>query len=211
MKLLSVNISAAKPITVADRTFETGIFKEGTSSKVFVTKEGLKGDAVVDKKHHGGPDQAVYLYSNEDYAFWAEQLGYELAPGTFGENLTVESFATDTVRIGDQLSIAEVVLEVTAPRIPCATLAKKMNNLDFVKTFRQAKRPGIYVRVLQEGSVSVGDAVTYKATQEAYPSLVDVFDYYYEKELNPDLIRQLLNAPIDIRSRNHYQEVLAKR
>ena len=44
---------------------------------------------IASKKHHGGPDQAVYVYGEHDYAWWSEQLGRPLEPGTFGENLTV--------------------------------------------------------------------------------------------------------------------------
>ena len=208
MKLLSVNIASAKPITVADRSFETGIFKQATQHPVFVAKEGLEGDSVCDKKHHGGPDQAVYLYSNEDYAFWAEQLGYHPEAGAFGENLTLSKFDTDTIKIGDRITIGEVILEVTAPRIPCATFAKKMEDVGFVKKFREARRPGVYVRVIQTGDVTAGDSASYEATQQDTPSLVELFDLYYEKDLSKEKLEYLLAAPIDVRSRNHYQELL---
>ena len=39
---------------------------------------------------HGGPDKAVYAYPSEHYGPWQEQVGRELAPGNFGENLTTE-------------------------------------------------------------------------------------------------------------------------
>ena len=81
-------------------------------------------------------------------------------PGTFGENLTIAGVETAQALIGDRLAIGDVLLEVTSPRIPCVTLAARMGDPGFVKRFRAAERPGFYCRVLQEGFVRAGDAVT---------------------------------------------------
>jgi hypothetical protein len=42
------------------------------------------GDTVLDRKYHGGRDQALYAYAAEDLAAWARELGRELHPGQFG-------------------------------------------------------------------------------------------------------------------------------
>ena len=111
--------------------------------------------------HHGGPDQAVYVYGIPDYEWWSENLQQELKPGTFCENLTFTQLPCDALSIGDRFLVGSVVLEVTAPRIPCVTLARRMGDTEFVRKFIDAERPGVYCRVLQTGTLQVGDAVGY--------------------------------------------------
>ena len=57
----------------------------------------------MDTKNHGGPDQAVYVYGGADYAWWSAELEQELAPGTFGENLTISDLESAPLAIGDRL------------------------------------------------------------------------------------------------------------
>ena len=106
----------------------TAIDKQPQAGPVAVTVDGLAGDGVGNKRHHGGPDQAVYAYGTPDYAWWEAELGRPLAPGTFGENLTIEGLESAELAIGDRLVAAGVTLEVTSPRIPCATLAARMDD-----------------------------------------------------------------------------------
>ena len=205
MKLLSVNRSQAQPITVGEKVDQTGIFKTPTGESVRVDKLGLAGDVQVSKKHHGGPDQAVYLYSARDYAWFSELLGRELSPGTFGENLTFSEFPAE-VYVGDRFQVGEVLLEVTAPRIPCATFAARMGEPTFVETFKQAERPGVYARVITEGSVQAGDEVVYSRGQSDVSTL-EMFRLHYTKPTLEQLER-LLKAPIAERARETYEEEL---
>lgn len=208
MRLLSVNRSRAKPITVGSRVDQTGIFKTPADEPVRVGKLGLAGDVQVSKQHHGGPDQAVYLYNAKDYAWFSEQLGHELTPGTFGENLTLSEFP-ENVYIGDRFEIGAVLLEVTAPRIPCATLAARVGKPDFVKTFKQAERPGVYARVLREGSLKVGDEGVYLRGQSNV-STSEMFQLHYTKP-SREQVERVLAAPIAERAREAYKKELATR
>jgi MOSC domain-containing protein YiiM len=206
MKLLSVNISAPKPIERGGKSGTTGIFKEGVQGKVQVGLLGLEGDSQVDTENHGGKDQAVYLYSVADYAWWSEQLGTGLEAGTFGENLTVSELP-EPLYIGDRFEIGSTVLEVTAPRIPCSTLAARMNDLAFVKKFAQAARPGVYTRVIQTGSLEAGDEVKYLRGKYDVTALEE-FHMFYQKVQAVEDIERLLAAPIAERSRKDYERIL---
>lgn len=205
MNLLSVNRSLPKPITVGARDDRTGIFKMPVDEPVRVGRLGLEEDVQVAKKHHGGPDQAVYLYSAADYAWFANELGRDLAPGTFGENLTlsdfsVSDFGEEPLYIGDRFEIGEVVLELTAPRIPCATLAARMGDAGFVKRFKKAERPGVYARVLTEGLLRQGDAVVYRRGDSDVTTL-ELFHNFYDIAPTRAGLERLLSAPIAARSR----------
>src|SRR5262245_6324727 len=100
MKLLSVNVGRAEQ---GISTGETGINKLPVHGSVAVSGAGLEGDVVCDTKHHGGPDQAVYVYGAPDYDWWMEALGRDLSYGAFGENLTIGGLESAGIRIGDRL------------------------------------------------------------------------------------------------------------
>ena len=121
---------------------------------------GIDGDAICDVKSHGGVDQALYIYGGADYTWWSQELGKELAPGTFGENLTISELESAQFNVGDYLHIGSVTLQVTAPRIPCDTFATRMGDPQWVKKFRAAERPGLYCRIIKEGVIQAGDSVS---------------------------------------------------
>ena len=160
MKLISVNLGHERILQHKDRVERTGIFKLPTEVPTKVSRLGLENDVIVSKKHHGGPDQAVYVYGTADYEWWSKELGKELAPGTFGDNLTISELESAQFNIGDYLHIGEVTLQVSAPRIPCNTFAARMGDPLWVKKFRHAERPGLYCRVIDEGVVKIGDDVS---------------------------------------------------
>lgn len=210
MQLISVNIGQERTQQNGPRLETTGIFKLPTPEAVEITSLGLKGDFICDTKNHGGPDQAVYIYGAADYAWWSRELGREIAPGAFGENLTVSELESAQFNIGDRLLIGSAILEVTAPRIPCGTLAARMGDPKFVKRYRQAERPGLYCRVIQAGTVRVGDQVNVARYAGETISIAEVFRAYYEKDKSEAILRRHLNTPIAIRLRVGLEEELGR-
>lgn len=156
MRVLSVNVGAAE--VVATKSGKSGIFKRPVATAV-IGPLGLESDTIVDLKHHGGPDQAVYAYTRTDYDWWAQTLGRDMPDGIFGENLTLDHWPRDVIAVGDRLEMGDVVLEVTSPRIPCVTLEAHMGIKGFVTTFHNAGRPGPYFRVIAGGEVAPGAEV----------------------------------------------------
>ena len=201
MKLISINVGKKQIQQNKGREEITGIYKRPVTGLVQINKLGIADDFIGSPKHHGGPDQALYLYGEGDYQWWEAELGRSLEPGTFGENLTVSELESGRFNIGDLLHMGEVTLQVTAPRIPCGTFASRMGDPQWVKKFRAAERPGLYVRVLREGTLSAGADVTFEAYQGETISLIEMYREYYEKEKTEESLRRHLNAPIDIRSR----------
>ena len=210
MKLLSVNIGKEGTVQRKGYREKTGIFKMPTTEAVQIGKLGLDGDVILSEKHHGGPDQAVYIYGDADYAWWRNELDLELAPGIFGENLTISELESATFSIGDILHIGEVNLQVTAPRIPCKTFSARMEDPLFVKKFRYAERPGLYCRVLKEGTVQAGALVRVEKYDEKTVTLLECYLDYYAPDLTEKSIRRFLDAPIAIRSRAEKEEQLEK-
>lgn len=210
MKVLSINIG--QPHSIGTKPGDeriTGIYKTPVEWPVFITTDGLSGDLIANKKHHGGPDQAVYIYGQPDYDYWKDELGERISPGLFGENLTISGLESAAFNIGDFLHIGEVILQVTAPRIPCATLSAKIGDPQFVKKFRQAGRPGLYCRVLEIGEISAGDPVEVKRYPGETVSLMEMVDDYYNPDKSEAALRRFLAAPIAIRDRLEKEKILA--
>jgi MOSC domain-containing protein YiiM len=167
-RLDSVNIGRPKPNPHKEIGW-TGIGKQPTDEPVEVRApgpkttglgSGLVGDFIGDGKHHGGNDQAVYAFQREDLDEWQRRLGRELPNGFFGENLTTFGLDVNDARIGERWRIGEeVVLQVTAPRIPCSTFRGWMGEKGWAKTFTAAGRPGAYLRVTAPGMIKAGDPI----------------------------------------------------
>lgn len=169
-RVRSVNLGArsARPARGGRRPVVTGIDKRPAAGPVElrapgpkgVGGSGLVGDDVVNRRHHGGDDQAVYAYAGEDLDDWAVELGRALPPGSFGENLTLEGVDVSGARIGERWRVgAEVVLEVSVPRIPCRTFAEWLDERGWIRRFTERAAPGTYLRVLVPGTVRAGDPV----------------------------------------------------
>ena len=158
---------------------------------------GLAGDEVVDKRHHGGRDQAVYAYAVEDRDWWAAELGRELAPGSFGQNLDTEGIDVTGAVIGERWHIGDdgLVLEVTSPRIPCATFQGFMDEPHWVKRFTEHGASGAYLRVVEEGTVGAGDRVT---VTDRPAHGVTVGEVFVKRRVAAERLQQLLDEQPDL-------------
>jgi len=195
MRIESVNVARTETIEHGNKSRTTGICKRPVEGLVAVTEEGIPGDTIIATKHHGGPDQAVYAYSADDYDWWAETTGRDYPPGIFGDNLTIRDLPSD-LRVGDRLLIGEVVLEATAPRIPCDTLAIRMQDQGFGMAFRRAERPGIYFRVLNEGKIRAGDSVTLVESDSCDVTILDLFRHRFSLQHDAEELMRYLEAPL---------------
>ena len=168
MHLLSLNIGKPRG-NPWKGLVATGIDKRPVRHAVAVTTPGPKGTGAVglagdrahDVKHHGGADQALYAYAREDLDTWQEQLGRRLDDGAcFGENLTTVDVDVNGALIGERWRIGtDVLLEVTGPRIPCVTFQGWLGEPGWLERFIEARRPGAYLRVIDEGSIRAGDSI----------------------------------------------------
>jgi MOSC domain-containing protein YiiM len=176
MKLISVNVGRPRPVPHEGRVVSTGIFKVPVAGPVFLRRLNLDGDGQADLRVHGGADKAVYAYPYEHYAFWETELGRnDFVHGQFGENFTITGLLEDAVCIGDEFRIGAARVQVTQPRSPCFKLGIRMGDDQFPARFAAANRTGFYLRVLQEGKVSAGDAIERVAHDADSMSVRDVF------------------------------------
>lgn len=196
MKLLSVNVSLPKDVPYRGETLYTGIYKQPLAGRVMLRRLNLDGDGQADLEAHGGHDKAVYAYPYEHYAYWSAELGRDdFSFGQFGENFTTEGLLEDAVCIGDVYRVGEALVEVSQPRAPCYKLAHKMNLPMFVKQFTKAERVGFYLRVLEEGEVCAGDAITRISAGPEQMSVREVFHLLYFDKHNAHQAQRALRIP----------------
>ncbi|MCJ8517761.1 MOSC domain-containing protein YiiM [Pseudorhizobium tarimense] len=198
MKLAAICLG--RPEVLAGKSYKTGINKTPLHAPVMVDAAGLVGDAVCNRKHHGGPDQAILLEGSVTLDWWMQELGRPLPAGSFGENLVVDGLDNREVCVGDRFAFNEVVLEATAPRIPCATFAARMGDSRFVKRYTAASRPGIYCRVVAGGMIAAGELVRVTPHEDARVAISQLFQLY-GKRLTDEQKQAFLAAPLAERLR----------
>lgn len=154
----AVCVAACVP-TTHSTTGLSAIDKRPVDGPVLADVLGLAGDEQGDTKHHGGVDQAIYVYAQQDADVWVDHLQRDVPAGCLGENLRVSHLEVSGARIGEVWRLGACTAQVTAPRIPCRTFAAFWDVPDLVKRFLDAGRPGAYLRVLEPGPVQAGDLV----------------------------------------------------
>lgn len=194
MKVISTNIGIATAVLKNGKEVQTGIYKTSVEAPITLTKKGVVGDAVMDLKHHGGLDKACYLYSADHYHFWKEKFpDLYWTWGMFGENLTIEGLNETEINIGDTFRIGSAVVQVSEPRRPCSVLGIRFGTQKIVKLFNNSAYSGIYVRILEEGKVKVGDELKLLMSNESI-TVAEVFSLFSVNGKNSELAKKAIQT-----------------
>lgn len=176
MEVLSINLATPRTIMYRGKEVSTGIYKQPATGPQEVNRLGLLNDVQVDKRFHGGPDQALYVFDHSYYEHWQSEMGLaDFEYGQFGENLTVKGLRDDEVHIGDVYQVGEIVVQVTHPREPCFKLGVRMEDATIVKKFHEYGHPGFYLRIKQTGSITSGDQISLLERDANPMTVADVF------------------------------------
>ena len=122
-----------------------------------VSKDGVAGDWQRNRKHHGGPDRAVCIFSAELYDWLRDDEGIDLQWGSVGENFTTQGIDLRQLNRGDRLRVGAggCVIELTKVRVPCRNLNQwDPQLLDVIEG-----RWGGVAKVIAEGEVAPGDEI----------------------------------------------------
>jgi MOSC domain-containing protein YiiM len=183
-----VHADVELPHTIG-RVGRTAIDKRPVPGRVRAAALGLDGDHVCNTKDHGGVDQAVYAYAEEDAAAWSRELGRPLPAGWFGENLRITGLPVSDAVIGERWSIGEAEFEVSAPRVPCSTFQHWSGEQQWVRRFTLRANTGAYLRVRTAGTVGAGDEVRVDHVPAHGVTVRDLFT-----GADPDRLRLLLET-----------------
>jgi len=176
MKVVSLNIGEKRKVIWRGKYVETGIFKSAVKGPIFLDKENVDKDNVVDRRVHGGIDKAVYGYSFEHYEYFKNlhpKLDWQF--GMFGENLTFSKLNEDEINVGDIYRMGEATLQASKPRQPCFKLGIRFENPTILKQFWNTTKSGVYFKVLKTGFARIDDELILIDKSMNTPSIAEVF------------------------------------
>ncbi len=213
-RVISVNVGhgverpwASGPVTAIDKRPVAAVDVRDPGPKRGGLGSGVVGDEIGDPRHHGGVTQAVYAYPVEDLQWWADRLGREIPPGTFGENLTTRGVEATRALVGETWRIGTAVLRVQAPRIPCATFAGHVGERGWVRRFTEAGRTGAYLSVVVAGRVATGDEVVVERPDHD----IDLLTAFRAVMGDLELARRVLESGVLHESEHSYLEAVVAR
>lgn len=177
--------------TVDGKDFVSAICKQA-ADEAFLSVDGFKGDGIADTKHHGGPDRAVCMYSEEHYALWEKQFSCTLSPSTFGENLTVGGMLEDKVCIGDIYQVGDAVIQVTQGRVPCSTISQRTGLPGLMKEMIKTGLTGYLCRVVEEGMVHSNSTITLLQRDPNNVSILYANEVYFQRPKDQDGLKRIL-------------------
>lgn len=204
MKVVSINIGEKQVITWKGKKLETGIYKKPVNGTIYLDKEDVRNDYVIERKFHGGIFKACYMYSSNHYEYWQDLYpNLKFSFGMFGENLTVQGLDEKNIRIGDVYQIGKAKVEVTQPRQPCYKLGIKFKTQKILKQFINVPYPGVYLKVLVPGEVAAGNEMILIEKGDPVGNIKDVFHLlYHSSEKDALRIHKILHnqdLPADLR------------
>jgi ferredoxin-NADP reductase/MOSC domain-containing protein YiiM/ferredoxin len=209
-RLLSVNVGMPRDVEWEGRIVRTGIWKPQVAGRRMVRRLNVDGDGQGDLRGHGGVNRAVLVYQIESYSYWLQFLGRDdFTYGQFGENFTVKGLADDEVCIGDRYRIGSALFEVSQPRVTCYRVGIRMGEPRIPSLLVAHRRPGFYMRVLEEGEVEAGDAIEFveRGPEEITVAEVDWL-LYLPGHARRDLIRAARIPALSEGWRESFRELL---
>ncbi|HEX2949077.1 MAG TPA: molybdopterin-binding protein [Armatimonadota bacterium] len=138
--IISTNLAAAK-----------GDKKIPVDAVELIAGHGVQDDA------HAGSERQVSLLAIEHITEASQQLGVQLTPGSFGENLTVCGLSSDLLHIGQRFTVGKTAL------VQISEIGKVCHEgCDIGRRLGECIMPraGFFVRVMRGGRVVSGDAIS---------------------------------------------------
>ena len=125
-----------------------------------IRANGCVGDYQRDKKHHGGPNRAVCIFS-QDVIEDLNSEGHPIKAGDCGENIVVSGLDWNSLRPGVQLQIGDCILKIESDAPPCKTIRHAFTDGSFsaISYKKYPNRTRWYCSVVKEDIVSLGESV----------------------------------------------------
>jgi MOSC domain-containing protein YiiM len=172
------------------RPLVTGIRKRPAAAG-FLGTNGFPDDASAKPDHHT-QDRTVHLFSNENYLLLEARLGVVLPRPTFGENLTTAEMLESEVYVGDHFRVGKAVICVTQPTERCKTIGRSLGFPRILKVLHELELCGFYARVVQRGSVDLGDTVELCERPQVSWSIKRLHQVMFRQLSNDHLVDQVL-------------------
>ncbi|GMN08480.1 MOSC domain-containing protein [Croceitalea sp. MTPC5] len=210
MKVIATNIGRPTNVKWNGKIIQTGIYKYPTVTPLFLKKEDVVNDTVIDRKHHGGEYKACYLFAADNYPYWKGKYpNLQWNWGMFGENLTVQGLDEANIRIGSIYKIGTALVQITQPREPCFKLGIRFGTQNILKEFIAHAHPGTYIKILEEGTVKKTDSLVLVEASDNALTVKAFYELLYSKEKNKAILDLALsNDALPLSKRKKLQKFL---
>ncbi|MCD4758655.1 MAG: MOSC domain-containing protein [Arcobacteraceae bacterium] len=177
---------------IKSKEFQSGYIKREAYTTAYISKEGIKEDEQADSRYHGGVDKALLIASTNHCQAYEKEFDEPIDIAIFSANILLNELDESSVCVGDIYSIGEVQLQVTQPRQPCWKIGAVFSPSasQFIK---QHSATGWYVRVLQEGNISLNDSVKLIERKSAI-LIKDMTQYLDSKTIEKNILDMILAA-----------------
>ena len=177
---------------IKSKEFQSGYIKREAYTTAYISKEGIKEDEQADSRYHGGVDKALLIASTNHCQAYEKEFGEPIDIAIFSANILLNELDESSVCVGDIYSIGEAQLQVTQPRQPCWKIGAVFSATasQFIK---QHSATGWYVRVLQEGNISLNDSVRLIERKSSI-SIKDMTHYLDSKTIEKNILDMILVA-----------------
>ncbi|MCV2886617.1 MOSC domain-containing protein [Aestuariibacter sp. AA17] len=141
---------------------KSGIYKSPIQ-EAQVNELGMTNDIQADKRFHGGPEKALHQYALSGYEALMKRYPLfhkRFCPGAIGENISSTDMRDDNVFIGDIYQLGDIKVQVSSPRKPCWKIGAKLEVPDIEAFIEEKGITGWYYRVLENGTMRIGDTIT---------------------------------------------------
>lgn len=215
ISISSINILGKPELLVSDHQKAYSAYAKQAISADSIELEmtGFAGDIVVDTKHHGGNDKALCCYNSDHFKKWKAELGFNLEPAAFGENLTLsgQNANEEHVFIGDRYQLGEAIVEVSEPRGPCYMIGIRYNYKQFPVHLQQTGLTGYYLRTIKTGRVKKTDKLIHISSHPEKISVMNVnFVRYHDPENKEWLQRLVALKELTPEWRERFEKMLIK-
>ncbi len=215
ISILSINVLGKAELLVSDHQKAYSAYQKQaiTGDQIELGMNGFVGDIIVDTKHHGGNDKAICCYNSDHFKKWKAELGFNLDPAAFGENLTLSgpNANEEHIFIGDRYQLGEAIVEVSEPRGPCYMIGIRHNYKQFPVHLQQSGLTGYYLRTIKPGLVKKSDNLTHISSHPEKISVMNVnFVRYHDPENKEWLQRLVKLKELTSEWRERFEKMLNK-
>ncbi len=178
---------------------ESAIDKHSAIGPSIVTRDGFSEDIQADLTVHGGPEKALHHYATDHMKYWQETFPSHakyFKPGCFGENIATTGLAEENLCLGDILSLGSAKVQACQGRQPCWKLNAHMEIEELAFHFQKTARTGWYYRIIEDGSVTVGDTMEVLERFHPHWSLQRLILARFNKSLDEETAKELSNMEV---------------
>lgn len=172
----------------------SAIGKKPIAGPLEMNENGFLLDDQADKEVHGGPEKAIHQYASEHMEYWKTQFPEKAGlfkSGCFGENISSTGVTEDNLHLGDILQIGLAKVQVCQGRQPCWKLSAHIDEPRMAPSFQKTGKTGWYYRIIEAGSISVGDDISLiERSHDDWP-LSRLIKERFNPRMEPELATEL--------------------